>query len=168
MKTDKPGRNGACAFIRRHLISVVEEDLSGAVLSRVKDHLTSCPECAWLVQRFSEAWEGPALPPDLRPSPAFLFGLIEMIETGEKPRSGRMGALAIARQFLRPAIIAAIFLGGIFAGYEMGRRDRTFSPPELFWAGQWLDSFESIPPGSIADFYVKRQNSQNSMREGLE
>lgn len=165
MKRDKPSRNGACAFIRSHLISVAEGGLSGAALSRVKDHLASCTKCVSLVQRFSEAWENPALLPDTRPSPAFLPGLIERIEAGEKSQPGRRSVLAIAWRALKPAAIAVVLLGGIFAGHEMGQRGETVSPPPAPFSGQWLDSFENIPPGSIADFYVKRQNP---MKEDLE
>lgn len=61
--------------------------------------------------------------------------------------------------------MAALFLGGIFAGHELGKRDRPILPPEAAFSGQVLESFENIPPGSVADFYVSRQNSE---KEGLE
>jgi len=166
MKKDKPGKNGACAFIRSHLISIAEGDVPKVVFPGVENHLDSCPECASLVRQFSRAWEeDPVRPEEIHPSPAFFPGLAEMIEAEEKSLPGRPSVLAIAWRVLRPAAIAAIFLGGIFAGNEMGKRDKTIPPPEAPFAGKLLDSFESIPPGSVADFYVNRQNP---MKEDLE
>jgi len=165
MKKDKLGADGACVFIRSHLISIAEKDLTGAAFSSIQDHLDSCPECASLVQQFTRAWENPAPLADTQPSPAFFPRLIERIEAEEELRSGRRGVLAIAWRVLKPAALAAIFLGGIFAGHEMGKRDKTVPPPAASFAYQLLDSLESIPPGSVADFYVNRQNSK---KEGLE
>jgi len=165
MKKDKLGGDGACAFIRSHLISIAEKDVTGAAFSGIRDHLDSCPECTSLVQQFSKTWENPALPADSQPSPSFFPRLIERIEANEKPLPGRGGVLTIAWRVLRPVAIAAIFLGGIFAGHELGKRDITIPPPEAAFAGQLLESFESIPPSSVADFYVNRQNSK---KEDLE
>lgn len=165
MNNDKSGGNKACAFIRGHLISVVEDHAAGTAPRDIRDHLDSCPDCASLVLRFSRAWEDPALPADAKPAPSFFPGLVERIEAGEKPRPGRPGVLAVAWRILRPAAVAAIFLGGIFAGHELGRGERTIPPPEAAFSGRLLESFESIPPGSAADFYVNRQYSE---KEGLE
>ena len=165
MKKDNSGRNGACVFIRSHLISIAERDSTGAAFPGIRDHLDSCPECASLVQQFSRAWENPAPPEDAQPSPAFFPRLIERIEAEEKPLPGRRGVLAVAWRVLRPAAVAAIFLGGIFAGLELGKRDKIIPPPEAAFADQLLESFESIPPSSVADFYVNRQNSK---KEDLE
>ena len=160
MKKDKPGSDSACSFIRSHLIAIAEKDFSGEAFPGVQDHLDSCPECASLVQQFSRAWEDPAPPEDAQPSPSFFPRLIERIEAEEKPQPGKRGTLAIAWRILRPAAIAAIFLGGIFAGHELGKRDKMIPPSEAAFAGQLLESFKSIPPGSVADFYINRQNSK--------
>jgi hypothetical protein len=165
MRIDKSGTRRACAFIRSHLISIAEKDITGAAFPGVQDHLNSCPECASLIRQFAEAWENPALSPDTQPSPSFFPRLIERIEAGEELWPGQRGVLAIAWRVLRPAALAVIFLGGIFAGHELGKRDETIPPPEATFAAQLLENFESIPPGSVADFYVNRQNSK---REDLE
>ncbi len=160
MKKDKRGGNGACAFIRSHLISIAEKDIAGAAFPGVQDHLDSCPECASLVRQFSKAWGDPAPLEDAQPSPSFYPRIIERIGAEEKPQPGKRGTLAVAWRILRPVAVAAIFLGGIFAGHELGKRDKTIPLPEAAFAGQLLESFESIPPGSVADFYVSRQNSE--------
>ena len=163
MKKDKPDRDSACSFIRSHLVAIAEIDVPGEAFPGVQDHLGSCPECASLVQQFSRAWEDPATQEDIKPSPSFFPRLIERIEAEERPRAGRQGALAW--RVLKPAAVAAIFLGGIFAGHELGKRDRAILAPEAAFSGQVLESFENIPSGSVADFYVSRQNPE---KEGLE
>jgi hypothetical protein len=164
MKKDKPDKNHACAFIRSHLISIAEGGISWASFPGVKGHLDSCPGCASLVRQFSKAWDG-LEPEEAQPSPDFFPGIFEMIETDERSLPGRPGVFSIAWRFLKPAAVAAIFLGGIFAGHELGKRDRAILPPETAFSGQALKSFVNIPPGSVADFYVSRQNSE---KEGLE
>jgi len=165
MKKNKPAGNGGCSFIRSHLISIAENDAAGAAFPGLQVHLDSCPECAWLVRQFSKAWENPAPSEEAQPSPAFFAGLIERIEAEEKPGHGRRSALVTAWRILRPAALAAVFLGGIFAGHELGKRDRAVPPSQAAFAGPLVESFDSIPPGSVADFYVARQSSK---KEGME
>ncbi len=159
MRKDKPNNDSMCSFIRSHLIALAEKDFSGEAFSCVQDHLGSCPECASLVRQFSKVWGDPAPLEDAQPSPSFYPGIIERIEAEDKSQPGKWGMLAVAWRILRPAAVAAIFLAGIFAGHELGKRDGTIPPYEAAFAGQLLESFESIPPGSVADFYVNRQDS---------
>jgi hypothetical protein len=165
MKNTGSGKNKACAFIRSHLISVAEKDIAGAASPDVQNHLDSCPECASLVQQFSRAWENPAPPADAQPSPSFFPRLIERIKADEELRPGRRGPLTVVWRVLRPAAVAAVFLGGIFAGYEVGKAGKNIPSPEGSFAGRFLDSFDNIPRGSVADFYISRQNSK---KEDLE
>jgi hypothetical protein len=161
MKNYKPGRDDACSFIRSRLISIAEKDAEGAAFPDLQGHLDSCPECASLVRQFSIAWENPAPSEDAQPSPAFFPLLIERIEAEERSsRTGRPVALVLAWRILRPAAVAAIFLGGIFAGHELVKRDETAPSSEVAFAGPLVESFESIPPGSVADFYVTRHDSK--------
>ena len=159
MRKDKPSSDSTCSFIRSHLITLAEKDFSGEAFSHVQDHLDSCPDCASLVRQFSKAWGDPAPPADAQPSPSFYPRIIARIEAEEKSPPGKRGRLAVAWRILRPVAVAAIFLGGIFAGHELGKGDKTIPLPEAAFAGQMLESFESIPPGSVADFYVNRQDS---------
>lgn len=165
MKKTGSDRNKSCAFIRSHLISVAEKDIAGAASPDVQNHLDSCPECALLVQQFSRAWENPVPPADIQPSPSFFPRLIERIKADEELRPGRRGPLTVVWRILRPAVVAAIFLGGIFAGYEVGKAGKNIPSPEGSFAGRLLDSFDDIPRGSVADFYISRQNSK---KEDLE
>ena len=159
MKKNKPGGNGGCAFIQSHLISIAERTVTNAAFSGVQDHLSSCPECASLVRQVSRAWENPAPAEDARPSPSFFPGLMARIEAGEKLRPGGRRALAMAWRILRPAAVAAIFLSAIFVGHEMGKAGKPLPSPNEPFADRLVDNFENIPRGSVADFYVNRQNS---------
>jgi hypothetical protein len=63
-------------------------------------------------------------------------------------------------RILRPVALAAVFLGGILIGHEMGKAGKELPPPEETSAGQLLESFDNITPGSVADFLVSRQSSK--------
>ncbi len=165
MKRDKAGRDGQCAFVRSRLISVAEGSLPDAERAALEGHLVSCPECASLVRLFSGAWANPAAPRGPEPSPGFLAGLIGRIEAEEDRCSVRPGVLALVRKALRPAAVAALFAAGIFAGHEMARKPAAASPPEAAFADRLLQSFENIPPGSAADFYVSRPVSGKEGRQ---
>jgi hypothetical protein len=158
MKKDKSGKSRACAFIQSHLLSVIEENTAGALSPDIQQHLGSCRECAFLVQQFARAWASPATPKQIQPSPSFLLDLIRRIEAEEEVSSGRKAIWTLAWRILRPAAVAAIFLGGIFAGHEMGKAGKPLPSPKEHFADRLVDSFENIPRGSVADFYVNRQN----------
>lgn len=147
------------------MISVAEKDIAGAASPDFQNHLDSCPECAFLVQRFARAWTSPAVSEETQATPSFFPGLIIRIKADEELRPGRRGVLTVSWRILRRAAVAAVFLGGIFAGYEMGKAEKNLPPPEESFAGRFLDSFENIPRGSVADFYVSRQSSK---KEDLE
>lgn len=147
------------------MISVIEESAAGALSPDIQKHMDSCLECAFLVKRFARGWESPAVPEDIQPTPSFFPDLIRRIEADEQFRPDRRGVLTIAWRILRPAAVAAVFLGAILAGHEMGKAGKKLSSPEEAFAGRILDSFENIPRGSIADFYISRQISK---KEGPE
>ncbi len=154
MKNARLTGDKACRFVRSHLVSIVEMGVAETDFPGLRDHLASCPECASLLGTFSEAWENPAPAPEPEPSPAFFPGLIARIEAeGEEP-SARPGILAVVRRVLWPAAVAALFGAGIFAGHELGRRARPAPSSEAPFSDQLLQSFENIPAGSVADFYV--------------
>jgi predicted anti-sigma-YlaC factor YlaD len=158
MKKSASGRIKACAFIQSNLISIAEKEIEGATPLEIQNHLDSCPECAFLVQRFVRAWKNLVPQEEVRPTPAFFPNLIKRIEAYEDLRSGRKGILTAAWRILRPVAVAAVFLGGIFAGNEMGKTGKIPPMPEESFTGRFLDSFENIPRGSVADFYVSHQN----------
>lgn len=124
----------------------------------IQNHLDSCPECALIVQQFVRAWKNLAPQEKVPPSAVFFPNLIKRIETYEQQRSGRKGILWAARRILRPVAVAAIILGGIFAGNKMGKTEKIPATPEESLTGRYLDSFENIPRDSVADFYIRYQN----------
>ena len=164
MKNDKLSGDAACKFIQNHLISVAEDGPTGVTFPGLRGHLDSCPECAALVRRFSEAWEDPDTSLGLEPSPDFFQGLIRRVEAEEGSYPGRPGVLANAWRLLRPATVTVLLLAGMFAGHELGKKRQPILAPEAVFADRVLQSFDSIPPGSVADFYVSRQRSG---KEGL-
>ena len=159
MIKDKSGKSRACAFIQSHLLSVIEENAVGALSPDIQQHLDSCLECAFLVQQFARAWASPDTPEQIQPSPSFFPDLIRRIEAEEELSSGPKTFRTLAWRILRPAAVAAVFLGGIFVGYEMGQAGKPVPSLKAPFTDRVVDSFENIPRGSVADFYVNRQNS---------
>ena len=160
MKKSAPSRKKTCAFIRSHLISVIEENAAGTSAPYIREHLVSCLECASLVKQFAQGWDSPATPENIQPRQSFFPDLIRRIEADENLGSGAKTFRAFAWRILRPAAVAALFLGGILAGYEMGKKEKPLAPPEESIADRFVASFENIPKGSVADFYINRQNSK--------
>jgi len=165
MKKQQPGRKSACAFIRSHLISVTEGNSTGETSPDIREHLDSCEECAILVQRFARGWESLAAPEAIRPGPSFFPDLIGRIEAYEKPGSGLATTRSLAWRILRPVAVTALFLGGILAGHELGKAEKPLSRSEDYFAAPSVDIFENIPQGSVAHYYVDRQNA---MKEDFE
>ena len=165
MKKMASGDFKACIFIQSHLISISEKEIENVTPLEIRNHLDSCPGCALLIQRFARAWKSVAQQEETRPTPSFFPILIKRIEAYEEKNSGWIGILASVWRILRPAALAVIFLGGIFTGNEMGKKGNIPPGPEQSFTDRFLDSFENIPRGSVADFYINRQNSK---KEGLE
>jgi predicted anti-sigma-YlaC factor YlaD len=165
MKKVASDNKRACVFVQNHLIFVAEKEIEGATPLEIQNHLDSCPGCALLVQRFARAWKDMALQEETRPTPSFFPELIKRIEAYEELSPGRKGILAAAWRILGPVAAAAVFLGGIFAGNEMGKTEKVPAALEESFTGRFLDSIDSIPKGSVADFYVSHQNLE---KEDLE
>jgi len=165
MKKVASDNKRACAFIQSHLISIAEKEIENVTPLEIRNHLDSCPACALLVQRFALAWKSMALQEETRPTPSFFPDLIKRIEAYEELSSGWKGLLAAAWRILGPVVAAAVFLGGIFAGNEIGKTEKVPITAEESFAGSFLDSIDSTPKGSVADFYVSHQNLE---KEDLE
>jgi len=164
MKETATGKNGACASIRGHVLSIAENIEAGVLSPDIRKHLDACPECALLVQRFAQAWKSWARPEEAPAAPSLFPALLKRIEAHEASLRSRGSLLPFALRILRPVALSAVFLGGILAGHEMGKAEKRLPPPEGISAGQILESFENIPPGSVADFLVSRQDLK---KEGL-
>lgn len=159
MKEARLTGDKACRFVRGHLVSLAERSVAETELPGLGDHLATCPECASLLRTFSEAWGSLAPAQYPQPSQVFFRGLIARIEAEEGTPSARRRILAVVRKALWPAAVAALFGAGIFAGYELGGSRRPVAAPEAPFSDQLLQSFENIPPGSVADFYVGPKSS---------
>lgn len=144
------------AIIDDHLIAIAEKGMP----QDVRIHLESCERCAFLVQRFVHAWQNIAPSVERVSSPSFLPQLMERIEAYDKLTMHRKNTIFAAWRILRLLAATAVLLAGIFAGYEVGKISMTEVAPEKSVSLLVLDSLESIPRGSVADFYVSYQISE--------
>lgn len=160
-----------CQIIEKNLISIAEKSMPARKSQKVLQHLEVCQSCALLVQNFAQAWESLAEKETIAASPEFFAGVLERIEASGQPRTGAKDVFFAARRILRPAALAALLSAGIYAGYEMGNISEPSggkviaagvleTSPAEFFASPYFDGFEDFPKGSIADFYLGREERE--------
>lgn len=148
--------NTACDIILDNLIALAE----GSSPEDVRIHLESCPDCVLVAERFSRAWGnvGPAMA--MEPSASLLLGVLQRIESDARLSSRLTRTFAAFWRRLRPVAAAATLLAGILAGYEMGKPASRGPAPKDSVSLLLLENVESIPKGSVADFYVGKKISE--------
>ena len=144
------GEKRACAIIAANLIAIAE----GKAPTEVRLHLESCERCARLTQGFVRAWRDIAPPLEENVSPFFFPRLMERIAAHRDLPMGRKLGISVIRRFSRPVAVAALFAAGIFAGYQVGRIPMTEAAVQEAVSPVVLAVLESIPQGSVADFYI--------------
>lgn len=144
------GEERACAIIADNLIAIAE----GNAPTEVRLHLESCERCARLTRGFIRAWRDIAPPMEENVSPSFFPRLMERIDAHRGHLLGRRLGISVVRRFLRPVAVAALFAAGVFAGYEVGRIPREEAAAQEAVSPVVLAALESIPRGSVADFYI--------------
>ena len=82
------------------------------------------------------------------------------IAAAEAPAASRAHRAPAAWRFLRPVAVAALFAAAVFAGYEVGRTPAREVASEEAVSPVVLAVLESIPQGSVADFYVTHPVSE--------
>lgn len=150
-------RKKACHLVEKNLIDIAENHLDKETLQRVQEHLDGCDRCALLCQEFSIAWQNTAPQETPTLSPLFFSDLMKRVAAYDEKSSRWRDFFIPLRRFLRPAVTALLLMAGIFAGYELGNIVKNGPRPDDSLAGQIVGSFEDIPKGSLADFYIGRQ-----------
>lgn len=144
-------------MVERNLIAIAENHLEKEMSRKIQMHLELCERCALLCQSFTRAWQNLAPQEERTLSPSFFSNLMKTVAAyDEKPSRWKYMFVPVLR-FLRPAVMTLLLLAGIFAGYELGNISQDGTRPDDSFAGRLLGSFEDIPKGSVADFYVGRQ-----------
>jgi hypothetical protein len=144
---------------------VIEDAAAGAISPEVREHMVSCDPCASLVQRFSRGWESLTAPEPVRPGRDFLAGLIARIEADRGRSAAPKAAGRLLWRILRPVGVAALFLGAVLAGHELGQAGKPPSQPESEFVGPSVEIFEAVPEGSAAHFFINRRNGTKEGRE---
>lgn len=149
-------RKEACAVVAAHLVAIAD----GNAPPEARAHLESCEGCARLAREFVRAWRDIAPPVEENVSPGFFPGLLVRIAAARIPASSRARLAPAALRFLRPVAVAALFAGAVGAGYEVGRTPAREVASEDAVSPVVLAAMESIPRGSVADFYVAHPVSE--------
>ncbi len=146
----------ACVVVAAHLVEIAD----GNAPPEVRAHLESCEDCARLVREFVRAWRDLTPPVEETVSPGFFPGLMSRIAAAKAPAASREHRAPSAWRFLRPVAAAALFAAAVFAGYEVGRTPVRGVASEETVSPVVLAVLESIPQGSVADFYVTHPVSE--------
>jgi len=159
-----------CRKLKEHLVGLVEGSLSPDLREEIQDHLSDCPRCTSLVTEFSALWGELGTCARREPPESFWPALEESLQTLEQHpfRSGTLftGALGL----LRPAAVGLALLFAALAGFQLGNPQGKFAPaPQLSkissvpeqaaYAAFYLEPFTDIPEGSLADFYLGAEPS---------
>ncbi len=145
-----------CAIVAAHLVEIAE----GNAPPEVRRHLESCEGCALLARGFVRAWRDIAPPGEESASPSFFPRLMERIVADRALAAGRESGLRTAWRFLKPVAAAAFFAGAVFAGFEIGRSPSKGAAAEAAVSPVVLAGLETIPSGTVADFYVAHPVSE--------
>jgi hypothetical protein len=150
-----------CAIVAAHLVAIAD----GNAPPEVRRHLESCAGCARLARGFVRAWRDIAPPAEENVSPAFFPRLMERIAADHDLAARREHGAPAALRFLKPVAVAALFAAAIFAGYEVGRTPKREVAAEEAVSPVVLAVLESIPRGSVADFYVTHPISEKEEKQ---
>ncbi len=163
MKTLKSKKG--CRLIERNLIGIAENDLENATFREIKGHLEHCQPCARLCRNFSQTWQNMSVRMEMSRSSVSLRSLMGKVAAYDEHPSRWPEVFISARRFFRPAVAFLLLLAGVLAGHELGRISRDRARLDYSFAVRLLGSFEDVPPGSVADFYVSRQSPQREKNE---
>jgi len=150
-------RKKACHVVERNLVDLAENNLDKETHQKIQEHLEHCERCARLSRHFIGAWQDLSSPEELSLSQATLANLMKKVVASDEHPSRWPEVFISVRRFFRPAIASLLLLAGVLAGHELGKISRDRARPEDSFAARLLQSFEDIPQGSVADFYVGRQ-----------
>ena len=157
-------RKKACHVVDRNLVDLAENHLDKETRQEIQEHLEHCDRCARLSRDFIGAWQNLSSPEELNLSPATLANLMKKVAASDEHPFLSPEVLISVRRFFRPAIASVLLLAGLLAGYELGKISPNDARPEDPFVARLLGSFEDIPRGSVADFYVGRQTLEKEKK----
>ena len=157
--------NGSCRKVEENLIDFVEKKVSEPLRREIERHLEECPDCMHLAKRFTQVWPDFSKRQPMVPSPSFLPGLLNKIQTHENFHRPQKKLLWGLKASLRPAAVVLILLLGIYFGYYLGNIPQTGEPLPETWnmdtaaaeeilIDPYFQDFQDFPAGSVAGFYV--------------
>lgn len=144
-------------MVERNLVDLAENNLDKETHQKIQEHLEHCERCARLFLDFARTWQNISSPEELTLSSVSLANLMKKVVAYDEHPSRWPEVRISIRRFFRPAVASLLLLAGVLAGHELGRISRDRARLDDSFAVRLLGSFEDIPPGSVADFYVGRQ-----------
>ena len=147
----------SCKYVENKIVDYLEGKVSEEERIKVEDHLLKCRRCRTMVKEVSSVWDYMITPTMSELSPYFWTKLHRRILKYEKPKVWYVPLLGKPIKYFRPAIIAALFIFGVFFGYKLGDsyvNKEVSLYQEKFDENIYFKVFDELPEGSIGDAYV--------------
>ena len=144
-----------CKLLKKNLIDFTDQNMSPELMTRLTQHLESCPTCRKLVEDFAAVWTSFDRPEEIKPSVNFWAMMQDTLDAVDESREKTIFERIVIR--LQPIAVSAAILVAIALGYNFGHIPGSMSAnganvSEL-WDEYYLGSFDDFPSGSLADTY---------------
>jgi len=166
VRVEKKGHTMNCQSTHKKLSAYQDGELSFEERAQISMHLQDCPACRQQFTELGQVWQGLGQLSEIRPGPEFYVKLHRKIKLESKhiflPR------LRSVFQLLPiPAAVFALLLIGLLAGTYLGNslmgdglwplphRDKGYAQGVTLAS---LRAFDPLPPGTLAEGYVRMAN----------
>lgn len=150
-------KTSTCQEVKEHIIEIVEQKLNKLPDNdELLSHISSCPQCSRLVNRFSELWKQLESPQEVEPSSDFLPRLLKKVEEYEDRKTLFQTVFVGLKLLFRAAPFAGLITIGIFTGKFLGDTQPKLDVPAYSQdIPEYYSDFVEIPSDSLADAYLR-------------
>ena len=168
-------KTAACRKIEEHLVELIEHSAPSETQKEMQAHLAECPRCERLVQDFFELWGEMGLRARREPPVSLWPSLEKAVRAFEEHPSRSSAFVTGLLGLLRPAAVSLAVLLAVLAGLQLGGLQGSYAPgpqlsehsPELkqeAFAAHYLKPFTDFTEGSLADFYLGAEPSDEDIQ----
>jgi anti-sigma factor RsiW len=158
-----------CSEVQERLSAFQDGELKPQERERISEHLESCPACRERHAGMEKVWQALEDFKEIPPEPGFYGQLVKKInESNETPsRTGfHWGFQLISSPWAASTLLIAGILIGTFLGnilvkndlfpFQQNQAAHSQAAIEIFS----LKAFDPIPPGTLADKYIRMAGNQ--------
>jgi anti-sigma factor RsiW len=158
-----------CTQVQNRLSAFQDGELGPQEAKRVSEHLENCPACRDRYAEMEKVWQALEVFQEILPEPGFYGQLAKKInESNETPSPA--GFQWIFQFFSSPWATSTLLIAGILIGtflgnilvkndlfpFQQNQAAHSQAAIEVFS----LKAFDPIPPGTLADKYIRMAGNQ--------